>query len=147
MNSVAAATSSILAESLVGRLCKVTKRDFDWCFTFGKGLELTASVPWRIVTPDGIALAATDDGQQFGLPQPVNGEAKANDLLAERRVAGVRADELTGDLSIDLGDGFRLDLFNASLGYEGWEASLARGHAQPITIIAMGRGGFTTFFR
>ena len=141
---MAAATSSVLGNLLFGRLCKVTKREFDWNFNFGEGLSITASVPWRIVTPDGIAHADRDDGQWFGLPQPVDGEARANSLLSERRVAGVEADELTGDLRIDFGDGVRLDLFNNSSGYEGWQADLTRDDAPSLTIIAMGGGGFTT---
>jgi hypothetical protein len=75
----------------------------------------------------------------------VDGEQRANALLTLRRVAGVEADELTGDLRIDFGDDVRLDLFNNSSGYEGWQADLARDDALSLTIIAMGGGGFTTF--
>jgi hypothetical protein len=140
-----AATSSNLGNLLAGRQCKVVKRESDWNFNFGEGLNVTASVPWRIVTPNGIAHGDRDDGQWFGLRQPVDGEARANALLRERSVVAVEADELTADLQITFDDGVRLDLFNDSSGYEGWQADLSRDSAQPLTIVAMGGGGFTIF--
>lgn len=144
---MASATTFNLRNALVGRQCEVRKQEFDWNFNFGEGLDVTASVPWRIVTPSGIAHGDKDDGQWFGLPQPVDGEARANTLLNGRTVIDVEADELTADLRINFGDGVRLELFNQSSGYEGWQADLACAEAQPRTIIAMGGGGFSTFER
>ena len=142
---MAAATSSDLNSFLVGRPCQVVKRESDWTFNFGEGLNIGASVPWRIVTAEGIGFGDIDDGQWFGLPQPVDGEATVNALLKGHIVTDVEVDELTADLHIHFGNGVRLDLFNPSSGYEAWAAKLSRAAAPSISIIAMGGGGLTIF--
>ena len=128
----------MLNDGLQGRQCKVTKRDFDWNFNFGEELNIVATSPWRIVTPAGIAHGSEDDGQQFGLAQPVNGESTANDLLSGRDVRRIELDELTGDLNIVFQGDTRLDFFNSSSGYEGWQASLSPNLG--ISIVALGGG-------
>jgi hypothetical protein len=140
-----ASISSTLSNLLSGRQCKVERREADWNFSFGKGLNIGASVPWRVVTPEGIGHGGDDDGQRFGLPQPVDGEAKANELLGQQSVVTVEADEVTADLRITFEGGLRLDLFNQSAGYEGWQAHLDQGEGQPLVVVALGGGGFTTF--
>ena len=76
---------------------------------------------------DGISHGDEDDGQWFGLPEPVNGEARTNELLQGKRVVGVELDEQTADLRIVFDDGVRLDFFNNSSGYEGWQAAVPAG--------------------
>ena len=88
---MAATISSTLSDLLSGRQCKVQRREADWNFSFGEDLNIGASVPWRIVTAEGIGHGHEDDGQWFGLPQPVDGEAKANGLLGQRSVVTVEA--------------------------------------------------------
>lgn len=107
---------------------------------FGDVATIVAVVPWRIVRDDVIAHADEDDRQQFGLPQPVDGEAKANALLEGRLVQGVELDPVTADLRVFFDGATRLDLFNNSSGYEGWEASLRIGQSV-ASIIALGGGG------
>ena len=132
-----AAPASTLRNSLTGKPCKVKKREADWNFNF-IDVNVAVSVPWRIVTDEGIAYGSEDDGQWFGLPQPVNGEARANELLRERAVVSVSVNGVTGDLSLDFDGGSRLDLFNNSSGYEGWVADLPFGGAKRTSIIALG---------
>jgi len=80
--------------------CHVQRREFDWSFQFGEHLNIAVSVPWRVVTGDGIAHGDKDDGQWFGLAQPVDGEARTNELLQGQRVVGVELDEKTADLRV-----------------------------------------------
>lgn len=127
-----------LASALHGRECRVERREADWNFNFGEHLNIAASVPWRVVTPDGIAHGAEDDGQWFGLPEPIDGEARTNALLRGQKVVGVELDGQTADLRIVFEGGARLDFFNNSSGYEGWQATVGgqAGH----TFIALGGG-------
>jgi hypothetical protein len=135
--------ASILATALQGRTCRVTRRDADWSFDFGERLNLVASVPWRVVTSDGIAHGDGDDGQWFGLSEPVDGEARTNELLQGQTVVGVELDRQTADLRIVFDGGSRLDFFNHSSGYEGWQATIG-GH-EKLTVIALGGGKVASY--
>ena len=127
-----------LASALHGRECRVTRREVDWSFNFGERLNIAASAPWRVVTADGIGHGVEDDGQCFGLPEPIDGEARTNDLLRGKKVVGVELDGQTSDLRIAFEGGARLDFFNTSSGYEGWQATV--GGQTGDTIIALGGG-------
>jgi len=126
--------------ALVGKPCTVVLREHDWDFAFGPANGIAVSVPWRLVGGEAIALTDCDHDQLFGLPKPVNAEARANELLSGAVVQGVQTDAVTADLRIWFSNGLRLELFNNSTGYEGWQAVLG-GH----TIVAMGGGGFSVF--
>ena len=136
--------AAVLAAALRGRECRVIKREADWSFDFGEGFNIASSVPWRVVTADGIAHGHEDDGQWFGLPEPVDGEERTNDLLRGRKVAEVELDEQTADLRLTFEEGVRLDLFNQSSGYEGWQASIPDGDKN-ISLIAVGGGRLCVF--
>jgi hypothetical protein len=127
-----------LASALHGRECRVARREADWSFDFGERLNIAAPVPWRVVTTDGIAHGVRDDGQSFGLAQPVDGEARTNALLKGQKVVRVELDGQTADLRVLFDGGARLDLFNNSSGYEGWQATVG-GH-EGFTIVALGGG-------
>ena len=92
----------------------------------------------------GIAFADSDDGQKFGLPEPIVGAATANTLLANRRTTDVEIDPLTADLSAYFDEETRIDLFNNSSGYEGWQASYPSDNGQ-TQIIGLGGGDLAIF--
>lgn len=133
---------STLADALQGRPCRVTRREADWSFDFGERLNIAASVPWRVVTPEGIGHGAEDDGQLFGRSKPVDGEARTNELLQGRQVVSVELDGQTADLHVLFDGRVRLDFFNNSSGYEGWQATVG-GH-DGLTVIALGGGKLTS---
>ena len=125
-------------QAFVGAECTVVKREHDWDFGFGDGLGLAVAVPWRIVVPDGIAHAEPDDGQLFGLKEPINGERRTNELLRGHRVEQIEIDLVTADICIRFDDGLRLDVFNNSSGYEGWTGTLGTGIDH---LMVIGQGG------
>jgi hypothetical protein len=135
--------AATLSVALRGRTCRVNRREADWSFDFGERLNISASVPWRVVSEGRIAHGDEDDEQWFGLDRPVNGEARADELLHGQRVVGVVLDEQTADLRIEFDGGARLDIFNNSSGYEAWQASVPAG-GKELTIIALGGGGLAT---
>lgn len=137
------AATSALTAALRERGCLVSKREADWNFHFGDRLNLSAAIPWRVVTGEGIAHGDEDDEQWFGLPQPVNGEVRTNELLHGQKVVDVEVERLTADLTITFDGGARLDFFNNSAGYEGWQASIVAG-GEEISIIALGGGKLNT---
>lgn len=92
--------------------------------------------PWRIIGERGIELGSLDDGQQFGLPAPVDGSAVALRLLGETPLKQVLVLEKTGDIVFEFESGVQLEVFNNSSGYEGWNCGMPSG----FEIIGMGGG-------
>jgi hypothetical protein len=127
-----------------GQCCRVERRAHDWAFRFGDGSGLGVSVPWRIIQAGRIAFANSDDGQVFGLSAPIDGEARANMLLQGLRVIDVEIDGLTADLHLRLEGELRIDVFNHSSGYEGWQGWYASG-PDTVTVIGLGGGGIAVF--
>lgn len=125
--------------AVVGRSCRVERREADWAFDLRDKVRLAVGCHWRLVSADGIALTDEDDGQGFGLPAPVDAETSANDLLAGATVSSVTLDRVTADLCLRFSNGLRLDLTNNSSGYEGWQGGFNHdGNA--VSIVAMGGG-------
>jgi hypothetical protein len=123
-----------------------TRMEGGWSFSLTRtdpgGGVIFVSAPWRIVTGAGIAHAADDDGQWFGLPEPVDGEAKANALLGERRVTSFAVDRVTADIRVEFGGAVRLEVFNNSTGYEGWSATFQVG-PEEVTLVGGGGGALS----
>lgn len=128
-----------LEAALLGRNCRVLRREADWAFDFQNDTGLTVECHWRLVSLDGIVLTDEDDGQQFGLPEPVDAEIKANALLAGAHISAASIDRITADLCLRFSNDLRLDLVNNSSGYEGWQASFSHAGGD-ATVVAMGGG-------
>jgi hypothetical protein len=79
-----------------------------------------------------------DDGQGFGLSEPLDVAARVTTALAGTLVADTRTDTKTSDLHLTFGNGCELQLFNDSCGYEGWTAAI-----NGLSVIALGGGGIT----
>jgi hypothetical protein len=135
---------STFASALHGRAYVVGKRDYDWALDFGDQFSIAVSVPWRIVSSAGIAFADSDDGQRFGPPEPIVGATRANTILMDRRVTRVEVDLLTADLHVYFDGETRIDVFNHSSGYEGWQASYPSESGQ-TQIIGLGGGDLAIF--
>ncbi len=115
------------------------RREADWLFTFCDGVSIAVSAPWRLVATERIAFGAEDHGHQFGLDRPIDGAAMTNEVLDGRLVVAVELDDLTGDLCLRFEGGSRIDIFNSSAGYEGWQAAL--GGQSGLMVVALGGGG------
>jgi hypothetical protein len=125
--------------------CTIQRRDYDWVFVFGDRRTITVVAPWRIVQNGRIAHAMQDDRQKFGLPAPVDGEARANGLLEGRRAEHLELDLVTADLRVFFDGETRIDVFNDSSGYEGWQATFPVD-GDGVVIIGLG-GGDVAIFR
>jgi len=128
--------------AVAGCACRVERRDSDWVFDLGRGGRLTVRSHWRLVSADRITLTDDDDEQLFGLPEPVNAEAVANELIAKATVSQAVIDRVTADLRLQFSNGLRLDLINNSSGYEAWQASFGYG-GDALCLVALGGGGLT----
>lgn len=124
--------ASALKQELLGSTCRVERREADWLFWFGDSRSISVECRWRIVSSEGIALTDEDDGQQFGLPAPIDAEARANALLSGAEIMSADLALTTADLALSFSNGHRLQLINNSSGYEAWNVG---------RIIALGGGG------
>jgi hypothetical protein len=91
---------------------------------------------WRAVSDGRIVLGSQDHGQQFGLPAPVDAVSRISGLLKEKTVDSLHIDDLTSDLTIQFTGAVRIDIFNNSSGYEGWNYHDRNG----LELIATGGG-------
>jgi uncharacterized protein DUF6188 len=101
---------------------RTTRRDFEWVFDFGDAFTLVVGSAWRLRGSDSLLLTDADDGQKYGLPAPVDAEARSNDALADATVSSFELDDSTGDLTITFSNGVSLEVLTDSMGYESWQA-------------------------
>jgi hypothetical protein len=129
----------------IGQQCTgVDRHEYSWGFGFGNAGGLNVQCPWRIIADARIAVAGTDDGQQFGLPEPLDAGARARALLLGKQVTNVRIDPVSADLHVVFGENAVLELFNNSSGYEGWLAVAVR-NGKNLNVIAQGGGAIAMF--
>lgn len=129
-----------------GCFCHATRLENGWSFAFSdddtEGGGIFVSAPWRIVSGNQIAHAVDDDGQRFGLPEPVDGETKTNELLEGRRVRSFIVDRITADLRVEFEASVRLDVFTYSAGYESWNVSFEMA-GDEVTLVGGGGGNLS----
>jgi hypothetical protein len=106
-----------------------------WHFGFTAGWLMVGCV-WRAVSNGRIVLGSEDHRQQFGLPAPVDAVSRILALLAEKTVDSLQIDGLTSDLTIQFTGDVRIDIFNNSSGYEGWNYHGRNG----LELVAQGGG-------
>ncbi len=123
-------------QAFVGQsLRSIEKLDYSWFFRFDAPLLIVTEAPWRLVTPQGIAVTDGDHGQQFGLPEPVDASTRVVSSLPSLEVQSMILDEKTGDLRVNFAADTYLHFLQMSCGYEAWRADTADGE-----IICLGRG-------
>jgi hypothetical protein len=104
---------------LEGRtLSKIEKRSDYRVFQFGNGVVLSTQSPWRVLSQEAILLTSQDDGQQYGLPKPVDAQAEVRKLLQNRIVSELDVDQASADFTIRFDNGTALQILNVSSGYE-----------------------------
>jgi hypothetical protein len=127
--------NKLMTDSLGGAELRTLEQPAEgvWAFSF-EIAGITVQCPWRIVVDGAVVLGGCDHGQKFGLPAPVDVTSETMRWLANRRVAGVEVDRVTGDLCIKFMPKARIDAFNNSGGYEGWSCGTREG----LQIFALG---------
>ena len=106
-----------------------------WQFDFERA-GLTIECRWRIVSGGSVVLASSDHGQKFSLPAPVDLILATLEKLKGLTVEAIDIHSETADLRLAFGGGTRIDTFNDSSGYEGWNYSDRTG----VMLVAQGGG-------
>jgi hypothetical protein len=104
------------------RLQSVLHRECEWVFAFDGEASLVVSCLWRLIEASRIRFTSEDEGQQFGLPAPVDAAAELNRRIANATVEAVALRENTLDLELRFDTGHVLQVIPDSAGYESWIA-------------------------
>jgi len=101
----------------------VSRSEHDWLFTFDGQARLVVTCLWRLVEGSRIKLTNFDDGQQFGLPAPVDATETINSRLENATIVLVELREGTLDLRLTFDTRHTLEIIPDSSGYESWNFS------------------------
>ena len=128
---------------LVGhRFQSIVRREYDWVVVFDNDASLVIACLWRLVECGRIRVTREDDGQQFGLPSPVDAASEINRRLAGIAVEAVELQEGLLDLELRFSTGHSLQVIPHSSGNEAWQAS-----SRNKQFIAVGGGELAIFSR
>src|SRR5271166_2325021 len=106
---------------LVGhRFQSLTRREYDWVIAFDRDASVVVACLWRLVESGRIRFTSEDNGQQFGLPAPVDAATEVNRRLAGGVVEAVELRPGLLDLELRFSTGYALQILPDSSGYEAW---------------------------
>ena len=121
MSRLRAKVSDLLSGA---QLVGVTRLEHSWALEFDR-VGLTTGTSWRMIKNGRLVLTSSDDGQKFGLHQPVDSETQLQAALAGHQVTSCVVDPATADLTLDFDEGSRLEILSTSIGYEAWQLNSA----------------------
>jgi hypothetical protein len=98
----------------------VVRREHSWNFYFSIG-EVSVEHFWRIFEDGKLGLTDREDGLTYGEPIAIDAEAKARELLLNRRTLGALIDPDAADLKISLEGGVRLEVLTIAPRTAAWE--------------------------
>lgn len=116
-------------------------RDTDsWWFVFADNIVFNAHTMWRLLKKNGIQWVSLDNGQKFGLPEPIDLVDKVTTELKEKRLTEVKVKKDTADILLTLSDDLEIEIFISSSGYESYNFSIDKKN-----YIGMGAGDIAIF--
>ena len=126
---------------LVGhRFQSLTRREYDWIVAFDRDASLVVACLWRLVEADRICITSQDDGQKFGLPEPLESAAEVNSRLTGAAVEAIDLRSGLLDMELRFSTGHSLQILPDSSGYEAWNVCCRNRQ-----FIAVGGGELTVF--
>ena len=109
---------------LVGsRFQSLSRREYDWAMEFDDHASVVIGCLWRLLESGRIRFTSEDDGQRFGLMEPVDAAAEVNVRLTGACVEGVELRQGLLDLELRFSTGHSLQVIPTSSGYEAWNVS------------------------
>ncbi len=111
-----------------------------WTINFKNSIILGTSTLWRLLKDEKIILVSTDNGHQFGLPKPVDTVNEMANFLQGQKLSKIKIKKNTADLILSLTNGFEIEVFISSGGYESYDL-----YADNKRYIGMGMGDVAIF--
>ena len=121
---------------------EVVRREYDWVFEFSENVSLVATCLWRLLENGRIRFTSIDDGQQFGLPAPLDVARELNERLSGASIDSVTLHAGTLDLELHFSTRHILQLIPDSAGYESW--NICAGEDQYVAVGGGNLSAFTT---
>lgn len=111
-----------------------------WTFYFAQKIHANSTGFWRLLQNNKLLFVSLDHEQQFGLPKPINLVEELNRLLLGQRLQRIEVIKDTCDLKLILTNGFTIEIYISSSGYETYDFSIGgKRH------IGLGSGGVAIF--
>jgi hypothetical protein len=107
-----------------------------WCFFFEEKISVSFSGFWRLYKNNKIVLVSTDNGQQYGLPEPIDLVSEITKALTGKTLQQIKADKDTADLELKITEEIKIIFYTSSTGYENYYLAIDNK-----TYIGMGGGG------
>lgn len=93
-----------------------------WQFHFANGIYAGSSTGfWRLLKSNRIVLVSLDNGQQFGLPQPIDLVVEVIKILTGKKLKEIKVSRETGDLTLTISEDIKIQIFIISSGYESYD--------------------------
>lgn len=94
-----------------------------WTFRFTNDVILKSETLWRLYQGNKILLISEDNGQQFGLPEPINLSANLNNIISGKNISRIRIED-SGDMKLFFDDEITIEFLITSTGYENYELQI-----------------------
>ena len=111
-----------------------------WRFYFSDNIYVSIYGFWRLLKNNKITWVSFDHEQQFGLPEPIDLVEKLRQELADVRLTKIEVIKDTYDLTLILTNGFKIDIYISSSGYESYDFSI-----NDKRYIGLGSGNIAIF--
>lgn len=111
-----------------------------WYFVFTDKIAFNVSTLWRLLENRQIKLVSLDNGQEFGLSEPIDLILALTEKLNGKSLLEIKIKQETADLNLILTDNIEIEIFISSSGYESYNFSVDRKN-----YIGMGGGEIAEF--
>jgi hypothetical protein len=106
-----------------------------WTFLFTDNIYASSTGFWRLLKSKVIQEVSLDHGHQFGLTKPLDLTKRIREELTGKKLTRIKVDKDTGDLTLTLTEGYEIEIFTASTGYETYDFTVDNKQ-----YIGLGRG-------
>ncbi|HMI80138.1 MAG TPA: hypothetical protein VK484_15170 [Ferruginibacter sp.] len=114
---------TFITNSLFDKVTFDKDADF-WLFSFADKIYASSSGFWRLLEKNKIVFVSLDNGQQFGLPKPIDLVEELNKILTGKCLTKIEVINDTFDLMLSLTDELQFEIYIASSGYETYDFSI-----------------------
>jgi len=111
-----------------------------WRFSFSDNINFITQAIWRLLKNKKIQWVSLDNGQQFGLQNPIDLIEELTSELTGKHLLKIIVNPNTADLLLNLTDNLQIEIFICSSGYESYNFSIDRKN-----YIGMGSGDLAIY--
>ncbi len=118
----------------------LARREYHCVVALDNDKSIVVACLWRLVKSDRILITSEDEGQKFGLLEPVEAATEVNRRLTGAAVEAIELRSGVLDLELRLSTGHSLQIIPDSSGYEAWNVCCVNRQ-----FIAVGGGELAVF--